>query len=262
MAVSVRAPDGRGDQTAFAITVTGPRHQIAFDLGGGLKLELVRIPPGEFLMGSPDSDYGGRPQERPQHRVRITKPFYMGNRLVTQEQWQAVMGYNNSRDKDPKYPVEIVSWNECQTFVKKLGAKFGTGKARFALPTEAQWEYACRAGTTTPYFFGEDPSYFFGDDGRQMEHYACGYGENRPPSAYWPNPWGLYDMYSLWQWCEDCHTSDYDKALQIDDPTGPSGSDGLRMVRGGYPWRSARRDFYDAALQGNIALRVCLLKVE
>ena len=125
-------------------------------MGGGAKLEMVLIPAGEFLMGSSVSDarpYEKQhrvqiisPSEKPQHRVRITKPFYLGKYLVTQEQWQAVMGNNPSEFKGPKNPVERVSWDDCQKFLEKLNAKIGTQRGKFVLPTEAQWEYACRRG--------------------------------------------------------------------------------------------------------------------
>ena len=116
---------------------------------------MVLIREGEFMMGSPDSDKDA--DEKPQHRVRITKPFFLGKYLVTQEQWEAVMGNNPSRFKGPKNPVEQVSWDECQEFIKKLNKRsrpphpgpLPEGAGDFRLPTEAQWEYALRAGSTT-----------------------------------------------------------------------------------------------------------------
>jgi formylglycine-generating enzyme required for sulfatase activity len=119
--------------------------ELTVDLGKGVKLEMVLIPAGEFMMGSPDSDKDAlQDREKPQHRVRITKPFYLGKYLVTQEQWEAVMRSNPSHFKGPKNPVETVSWDDCQKFLGKLNAKVGGGE--FQLPTEAQWEYACRGG--------------------------------------------------------------------------------------------------------------------
>ncbi len=120
-----------------------PRKELTVDLGKGVKLEMVLIPAGEFLMGSPDSDKGAVTWEKPQHRVRITKPFYLGKYLVTQEQWEAVMGKNPSHFKGSKNPVETVSWDDCQRFLGKLNTKIGTHGGKFVLPTEAQWEYAC-----------------------------------------------------------------------------------------------------------------------
>ena len=112
--------------------------------GQGVKLEMVLIPAGEFLMGSPDSDKDARDDEKPQHRVRITKPFYLGKYPVTQEQWEAVTGYNPSYFNGPKNPVDQISWDDCQQFLEKLNSKIGTQSGKIVLPTEAQWEYACR----------------------------------------------------------------------------------------------------------------------
>ncbi len=131
--------------TAFSETKE-PAKTLAVDLGGRVKMEMILIPAGEFLMGSPDSDKDARADEHPQHRVRITKPFYLGKYLVTQEQWEAVMGSNPSNRKSPKNPVEQVSWGDCQKFLGKLNAKSSSGAGQFQLPSEVQWEYACRAG--------------------------------------------------------------------------------------------------------------------
>ena len=129
--------------------------ELTVDLGKGVKLEMVLIPAGEFMMGSPDSDKDAHDDEKPQHRVRITKPFYLGKYLVTQEQWEAVMGNNPSHFKGPKNPVEQVSWDDCQEFLDRLN-EVGRSGGKFQLPSEAQWEYACRAGSTTRYCFGDD----------------------------------------------------------------------------------------------------------
>ncbi len=138
--------------TAFGETKELPK-KLVVDLVGGVKMELVLIPAGEFMMGLPDSDKDAFPKEKPQHRVRITKPFYLGKYLVTQEQWQAVMGNNPSYFHGPKNPVETVSWDDCQQFLGKLNAKSAVGERKFQLPTEAQWEYACRAGSKTALLF-------------------------------------------------------------------------------------------------------------
>jgi formylglycine-generating enzyme required for sulfatase activity len=203
------------------------RKELALDIGGGVKLEMVLIPAGEFLMGSPDSDNGAGGDEKPRHGVRITKPFYMGNYLVTQKQWEAVMGDNPSHFKGPKNPVETICWNDCQKFVEKLNAKVRGGK--FSLPTEAQWEYACRAGSTTRYCFGDEES--------GLGEYAW-YGENaggktHPVGEKKPNAWGLYDMHgNVWEWCQDWCNSGYYANSPTDDPMGPSGG-AYRVVRGG-----------------------------
>ena len=109
-----------------------PPKEFTVDLGKGIKLDMVLIPAGEFLMGSPDSDKDAFPEEKPQHRVRITKPFYLGKYLVTQEQWEAVMGNNPSSFKGPKNPVETVSWEDCQKFLKQLNDKVGGRKVPVA----------------------------------------------------------------------------------------------------------------------------------
>jgi formylglycine-generating enzyme required for sulfatase activity len=214
--------------TAFSET-KGPPKELTVDIGKGVKLDLVLIPAGAFMMGSPDSDKDAFPEdeEKPQHRVRISKPFYLGKYLVTQEQWEAVTGSNPSHVKGPKKPVETVSWDDCQKFLKRLNDKVGGGK--FQLPTEAQWEYACRAGSKARYCFG--------DDEKQLGEYAW-YGGNsgnttHPVGEKKANRWGLFDMHgNVWQWCQDSWKDGYYKESPVDDPTGAAtGSD--RVGRGG-----------------------------
>jgi len=179
--------------TARAVKIRVPttEKKLTFDLGKGIKLEIVLIPAGEFLMGSPDSEKEKFDCEKPQHRVRITKRFYLGKYLVTQEQWEAVMGSNSSYFKGPKIPVEAVSWDDCQQFLGKLNAKSAAGAGKFVLPSEAQWEYACRAGSETRYCFG--------DDEKQLGEFAW-YDENsgkkpHPVGEKKPNAWALFDMH-------------------------------------------------------------------
>ena len=125
-----------------------PKPQLTIDLGGGVTMELVLIRPGAFDRGSDK----GQASEKPVHKVTVKKPFYIGKHEVTQEQWQAIMGANPSRFKDPKKPVEKVSWNACRDFAAKLSEKT---KRTLSLPSEAEWEYACRAGSTTEFCFGD-----------------------------------------------------------------------------------------------------------
>jgi formylglycine-generating enzyme required for sulfatase activity len=204
-----------------------PPKELLFDLGKGIKLETVSIPAGELLMGSPDSDKDAFKWEKPQHRVRITKPFYLGKYLVTQEQWKAVMGSNPSYFKRPKNPVETVSWDDCQQFLKRLNDKVGSGK--FQLPTEAQWEYACRAGSKTRYCFGDDASKL----GEYAWYDENSGGETHPVGDKKPTAWGLYDMYgNIWEWCQDWYEDGYYAKSPMDDPTGAA-TGSYRVIRGG-----------------------------
>jgi formylglycine-generating enzyme required for sulfatase activity len=250
---------GRTKELPKELTVS-PAKELTVDLGKGVKLEMILIPAGEFMMGSPDSDKGGFHSEKPQHRVRITKPFYLGTFLVTQEQWETVMGKNPSHFKGPKNPVEMISWDDCQQFLGKLNAKVGSGAGKFQLPSEAQWEYACRAGSTTRYCFG--------DDEEQLGDYAW-YGENsdgktHPVGEKKPNAWGLYDMYgNVWEWCQDRYG--YYKESPVDDPSGSTGGWG-RVGRGG-GWnrpagfcRSAFRSYDEPGFRSdNLGFRVSLV---
>ena len=183
------------------------------DLGGGAGIELVLIRPGSFMMGS---DSGG---EKPVHKVILTQSFYLGKFEVTQEQWQAVMGSNPSNFKGPKLPVENVSWDDCQSFLAELQVKTGR---KFMLPTEAQWEYACRAGTTGDYAGNLDAMAWYSENSGNTTHPV---GQTRA------NAWGLYDMHgNVLEWCADRY-SDYPSDA-VSDPAGPS-SGSFRVYRGG-----------------------------
>jgi formylglycine-generating enzyme required for sulfatase activity len=235
------------------------------DLGNGVKLEMVLIPAGEFLMGSPDSDTWARPSEKPQHRKRIADPFHLGKYLVTQEQWESVMDNNPSRFKGPKNPVETVSWDDCQKFLEKLNAKIGKQGGKFELPTEAQWEYACRAGSTTRYCFGDEES---GLD--EFGWYAANAdGKTHAVGQKKPNAWGLYDMHgNVSEWCQDWYDSGAYAGSLKEDPKGPA--TGLyRVYRGGscrYPavdCRSAWRSSYEPGdRQGSLGFRISRVSAE
>ena len=188
------------------------------DLGKGIRMELVLIPKGKFKMGSPESEKG-RSNFETQHEVTLTKPYYMGKYEVTQEQWESVMGNNpSSRTKGAKLPVTNVSWEDCRVFVRKLNANTDGG---YRLPTEAEWEYACRGETKTAYSHGNSIT-------KNDANYN---GSIKPVGNYKPNAFGLYDMHgNVWEWCNDFYES-YTTAEAI-DPKGPvTGTS--RVLRGG-----------------------------
>ena len=146
---SVEKPAAKAEKQAAQAQQKDPPKNFTNSIG----MKFVWIPPGTFMMGSPKEEKRTASYDETQHKVTLTKGFYMGVYPVTQEQWQAVMGNNPSHFKGEKnLPVEMVSWDDCQEFIKKLREK---DKKPYRLPTEAEWEYACRAGTTTPFHFGE-----------------------------------------------------------------------------------------------------------
>ena len=217
---------------------------IIIDLPGlpeGVKLlEMVLISGGTFTMGSPSDERGRDSDESPLHEVTITKPFYMGKYEVTQAQWETVMGSNPAYwGEKPDNPVECVSWNDCQEFIERLNQmEIGT----YRLPTEAEWEYACRAGTTTRFSFG---------DALECDDIGENYCEIADQYMWWlgndtyngnihgtkevgmklPNPWGLHDMHgNVFEWCQDW-VGDYSSEPQV-DPQGPLSGES-RVLRGG-----------------------------
>ncbi len=229
---------------------TGEPKTLTVDLGGGVKMEFVRIPAGKFMMGSPKEEKE-RDDWEVQHEVTISKAFYLGKYEVTQEQYEAVTGENPSHFKKVdgedtrRFPVEDVSWELAAAYCRKLTEKAGAGLGRFALPTEAQWEYACRAGTTTPYHFGNklngreancNGNFPYGTivKGRWLRR-TCRVG------SYEPNAWGLYDMHgNVLEWCKDWH-GPYSGEKET-DPTGAADGS-YRVLRGGnwvYDARSCR----------------------
>jgi formylglycine-generating enzyme required for sulfatase activity/serine/threonine protein kinase len=217
------------------------------ELPGGVKLELVWIAPGEFVMGSAANEAGRYNDEGPQTRVRLTKGYWLGTMPVTQEQWQAIMGSNPSNRKGANLPVEHVSWDDAMAFCRKLtererqAGRLPEGYV-YTLPAEAQWEYAARAGTTT--------SWSFGDIERDLGEYAWfggnSGGRSQAVAQKRANPWGLYDMHgNVWEWTSSWYGSYPGGA--VTDYEGPvPGS--LRVGRGGswngtaYNSRSAYRN--------------------
>jgi formylglycine-generating enzyme required for sulfatase activity len=198
-----------------------PKETLTVDLGGGVSIELLLIRPGSFLMGSEK----GEDNEKPVHKVTLTKPFYLGKFEVTQRQWQAVMGANPADFKGADNPVEMVSWEDCQAFLQKLAEKV-PGRT-FKLPTEAQWEYACRAGSNKEYSFGDDPAKL-GDYAWYLDNSAS---KAHPVGQKKANAWGLYDMHgNVCEWCADWYDSTY-PAGDATDPTGPTNGE-ARVLRG------------------------------
>jgi len=213
-----------GALTLFAHEVKPGKVEL-IDLGKGVKLEMVLVPAGKFMMGE-ILDLGKVkliPRE-----ATITKPFFMGKYEVTQEQWEAVMGNDPRRNKGENIPMTNISWNDCQGFIKKLNKQT---KGGYRMPSEAEWEYGCRAGSSKTFSTGDelkkkDANHGEGDAGKPI---AVG--------SYKPNAFGLYDMHgNVWEWCNDWYAELTDKPLI--DPSGPAtGSE--KCLRGGC--------FYDGA---------------
>lgn len=204
-----------------------------------LRNSFVKISAGEFMMGS---EKGGD-NEKPVHRVRISRPFEMGKYEVTQAQWEAVMDSNPSKFKGANLPVESVSWNNAQEFIQKLnGRKDGY---LYRLPTEAEWEYACRAGTTTEFAFGDSLSPAQANFSDSHDEDVAKAGGTTVVGEYHPNAWGLYDMHgNVYEWCQDWHGSNYYIQSASVDPQGPATGSG-RVARGG-AWGSFMRSLRSA----------------
>jgi len=244
-----------GKIPAFTCTANGPHRKdvtlekVEFngtvDLGNGIKLEMVKIKAGTFMMGSPESELG-RYSDETQHRVMLTKDYWLGKFEVMQAQYEAVMGNNPSYFKGSNRPVEQVSWNDAKDFCRKLNERYA-GKLpagyKFDLPTEAQWEYACRAGTTTAL----NNTTNLTDEKHDCKnltavawYYNRGkYNENQtyPVGKKYPNNWGLYDMHgNVLEWCRDWYEP---YSGNMTNPMGPS-SGSCRVYRGG-SWRNPAR---------------------
>lgn len=228
------------------------------DQTNSVGMKLVLVPPGEFEMGSPDEPgtASSTSGERPSHRVRINRPFLLGVYEVTQAEFQKLLGSNPSRfqrmsnakgdSTEPdaeRRPVESVSWTAAVEFCHKLStlpAEASAGRV-YRLPREAEWEYACRAGSTTRWSSG--------DEATLAEYAWFGYPEGKPAPVgqQKPNPWGLYDMHgNVFEWCADWFAADYYRSSPSDDPAGPA--TGLeRVIRGGSWWTSAANHCRSAA---------------
>ena len=212
-----------------------PNKAAADKLTNSIGMQLRLIKPGSFLMGSTRGDT----DEAPVHQVTLTKPFYIGAYEVTQAQYEQIMGSNPSHFRGPQRPVEQVSWNDAQAFCQKLSAQENRS---YRLPTEAEWEYACRAGSTTEYYWGSSfyPRYAWSHDNSNAETHDVG--------QRLPNAWQLFDMSgNVWEWCQDRRGQYSPSGAAETDPTGPVEGN-TRALRGG-SWyseadtcRSASRD--------------------
>lgn len=251
-----------------------PPKRVSVDLGGGVAMKLVWIPPGKFTMGTTkdEQDYirklhGNEAAERAAaeklHEVEITRPFYMGVYEVTQAEYEKVMGKNPStfspkggyKDRvagqdTSRFPVEMVTWEDAKAFCDAMSKKF---KKNFDLPTEAEWEYACRAGTRTAFCYGDALSPKGADVGG-----TYGVAEDAPVlsrsarvGSYKPNAFGLYDMHgNVSEWCKDWYAKDYYAKSPARDPQGPeTGEGGKRVLRGG-DWLNLPSDARSAARAG------------
>ncbi|MBM4284603.1 MAG: formylglycine-generating enzyme family protein [Deltaproteobacteria bacterium] len=208
-------------------------------LTNSVGMKFVLIPAGTFQMGSEKGE-SGRLDNEEQHQVTISRPFYLQTTEVTQGQWQQVMGHNPAKfnQNGDDSPVERVSWDDAQAFLAKLNQMEKTGQYR--LPTEAEWEYACRAGGAARFSFG--------NDGAKLGEYAWydqnSGGRTHPVGQLKPNAWGLYDMHgNVWEWCQDWY-GEY-AAGPVTDPRGPS-SGRFRVLRGG-SWYLASQAFFRCA---------------
>ncbi|MBD2497232.1 caspase, EACC1-associated type [Nostoc sp. FACHB-280] len=215
----------------------------AEDLGNGVILEMVSIPGGTFLMGSPESEEGRYDSESPQHNVTVP-PFFMGKFPVTQGQWQAVaaldkvnidLHLNPSNFKGANRPVECVSWDDAVEFCARLSNK--TGKI-YRLPSEAEWEYACRAGTTTPFYFGETITTELANYDGNYTYGSAPKGEYREQTTevgkFPPNAFGLYDMCgNVWEWCQDEWHENYNNAPTDGSAWLSNNNNYDRLLRGG-----------------------------
>ena len=224
-------------------TVSGPK-----TLLNSVGMAFVLIPAGTFQMGSPDSEYGHRTNEAPVHEVVIGKSYYIATQPVTQEVYFSVTGRNPSRFTADKgggkdHPAEMVSWDEAMTFCRMLSERSDERIAgrSYRLPTEAEWEYACRGGTATP--FGHGPIFLFGQGNfDSMFPYgdsAAGQSEGKttPVNRYPAGSWGLFDAHgNVWEWCADWYDERYYRTSPLRDPTGPA-TGKFKVLRGG-SWRN------------------------
>ncbi|MFO7975460.1 MAG: formylglycine-generating enzyme family protein [Candidatus Hydrogenedentota bacterium] len=225
----INPPKPEGDETEGAKTTAVTWLEGAYagdtvtvDLGDGVTMDMVWCEEGTFEMG----DESGHPDEQPVHEVRITEGFWLGRYEVTQAQWKAVTGHNPAKFVQSDHPVESVSWIDCQTFLKKLEAEVG---GEFRLPTEAEWEYACRAGSTS--------TYCFGNLAEELQEYAW-YAENsdghtHPVGTKAANAWRFHDMHgNVAEWCQDWYDREFYSQSPVENPCNTD-TGNHRTMRGG-----------------------------
>ena len=222
-------------------------------------LEFIRVPPGEFTMGGTPADLRPLADEAPPHRVRLTQGFYLATHLVTQGYYEQVTGRNIADHRGHAHlPIESVNRDTALAFCRLLSASVGL---TIRLPTEAEWEYACRAGTSTSYFFGDDPALL----GDYAWHAGNSAGQIHPIGLKRPNPWGFYDLLgNVWEWCADWYAADtYSRGPATDPPGAASGDKGV--LRGGsfinLPARmtcASRGQTYPEVGRSRYGLRPCI----
>jgi formylglycine-generating enzyme required for sulfatase activity len=260
------------------------------DLGGDVTLAMVLIPPGTFLMGAPEGEEEGTADEKPPHKVGITRPFFLGKYEATQEEYQRLMKENPSGfsaegegkedvagENTQRFPVECISWDDAQKFLEKLDDRHGESMPaqlrrdgyHFRLPTEAQWEYACRAGTTTAFHFGRslngEEANCNGDSPYKSEK-GPSKGRTTKVGSYAPNAFGLYDMHgNVLEWCQDGWDEKFYAKEVIADPINLKTDPEMRRVSRGGSWvedarrcRAAFRNREEPGVRGNIfGFRIC-----
>ena len=229
--------DGAGN-TATAtrtVTVVGNR---TVDLNATVAMDMIWCPPGTFTMGSPTTEAGREADREDEHNVSLTQGFYLGKYELTQAQYEAVMtGVTGNRNAtpsnwhgNPDRPVEKVSWDDAQVFLTRLNAQQAGNLPAgwsYVLPTESQWEYACRAGTTTKYSWGDSIA------STNANYSSSGYSQTRDVGLYAANPWGFFDMHgNVWEWTADWYQAAYPTGNPVVDPSGPA-SGSQRVLRGG-----------------------------
>ncbi len=236
----------------------------AHSFSNSIGIEFVLVPAGSFQMGAHENE-DATSKEKPRHQVTISKPFYISKHEITQKQWENVMGHNPSVHVGPTRPVDRVSWNDVQIFLQRLNGREKT--TTYKLPTEAQWEYAARAGSETSYCYGDD------QQGKKLIQYgwfeANSNKQSQPIGELKPNDWGIHDMHgNVQEWVQDRFDRKYYSKSPATDPHGPE-KGRKRVTRGGswinpaYHCRSAARAYYSPDYVDNdIGLRIIKLLPE